>query len=232
VTKFIVLVCLIITISGCGVETSSGPDSNVEAPTNPTDDGSNSGDSGLDLIDLNPIVDDVNNPDDTNTTNPDDGNTTNPDDGSTTNPVADQANSIFDVAGAVEDKFACMIGDPNAGYTNNSLSDTSSDDRSEDDLEDGVLINSKYPLNRTDPGSTLVTVFYYDLKPQRDMVFKNIYEDHYRLSVDTAWGRNNEKVMYVMTPQNTNGYFGCYRYNFSSLTDGTFVSTKVYRNNI
>jgi hypothetical protein len=224
VRKLIVFVFVAFVLVGCGVDTSSNPQG---AGTIPVDVGNEQPDVGVDYIYRNPVVIDQST----------DGNTTNPDNNTTPGvdpdaPVADQNNSIFDVSGAVEDKFACMIGNPNAGYTNNSISDTSSDDRSGEDLEDGVLINSKFPLDRTDPSATLVSVFYYDLKPQRDAVFKNIYENRYRLSVDTAWGRNNETVMYVMTPQNIDGYFGCYRYDFSSLTDGTFSSTKVYRNNI
>lgn len=220
------LVLVIIFLNSCGVSTSSSPSEQGNTDI-PTDSNTDTTGGGLDLIDPNPVYSDTTGGGD-NTGGGDTGGGDNTDGG---DPAADQSNSVFDVSGAVLDPLACIIGDPNKGYTNNSISDTSSDDRSEDDLEYGVLINSKLPLDRASPSSMIVTLFYHNLTSQRDMEWKNIYEDDYRLSVDTAWGSNDETIMYVMTPKNSDGYYGCYRYDFSSLSNGTYTKTKVYRNN-
>jgi hypothetical protein len=218
VFNLLISLLIIVFLNSCGVDTSSSPVEKTSSDTSKDSNTDNSSGIGLDLIDPNPVTSDGNTD---NTDNTDNTGTT----------VADQSNSVFDVNGAVLDTYACLIGDSNKGYTNNIISDTSSDDRSEDDLEYGVLINSKLPLDRASPNSMIVTLFYHDLKPQLQEEWKNIIETDYRLSVDTAWGSNDETTMYVMTPKNSDGYFGCYRYDFSSLSNGTYTKTKVYRNN-
>jgi hypothetical protein len=223
---------MIIFLSSCGVNTSSSPteQSNSDTSTDSNTDNSNQVgldlEVGLDLIDPNPVYSDTNDTNDGITDNTTDNNTT---DDETV--VADQNNSSFDVSNAVLDQYACMIGDPNLGYTNNQIFDTSSDSKSEEDIEDGVLINSSFMIDRTDPESSKAILFYSDLKVQRDMVYQYVFATRYYIAVDTAWARNDKKVVYVMTPKNTDGYFGCYRYDFSLLSEGTYTSTKVYRNN-
>lgn len=220
---------MIVFLNGCGVDTSSSPSDSgsVNTTTDVVNSGVQDDLTGLDLINSNPIIDPTtSNPIDTNTT---DGNTTT--DTDTPVVIADQNNSIFDVTGAVLDSRGCMIGDSNDGFTSLAISDSSADDTSGEDISYGVLISSKYPFDRVSPERTEVALFYYTLKPQRDMTMINIYEDRYKLSVDTAWGKNDETVMYVMTPKDINDLYGCYRYEFSGIADGSFTRTKVYRNN-
>jgi hypothetical protein len=235
---------IIVFLNSCGVNTSSSPSEqgNTDVPTDSnTNDGSgdlalvdpnpvysdSDTDTGLDLIDPNPVYDGDGVIVDENST---DGTPSGGD------VVADQNKSTFDVSGAVLDEHACIVGNRNNGYTDISMKDSSADDRPNVDLSYGVMIDSELSLVREDSDSTIVTVFYNALTVQRDEKWQNIREQSlgYQLSVDTAWTRNDNNTMYVMTPKNAEGYYGCYRYYFSSPSEGTFTSTrtKVYRNNI
>jgi len=212
--RLTVIGCMMIFLSACGVDTSSSAYQSVAV--------SNTNNQvPLGLIDPNPVQDA-----NSSTSGGGSGGGTSGGDG------GDQSNSIFDVTGAVYDKYACIKGDVNDGYTNNSIADTSIDDRGVEDVEDGLLINSKYPLNQSDAATTKVTLFYYDLIASRDMSMVNIYEDFYKLSIDRGWGYNEKNTMYVMTPKDQNGLFSCYRYNVDAIIDGTYIKTKVYRNKV
>lgn len=221
--KLFVFIGLIVSISGCGVDTSSATVEtvvNVESSDNTT--------VIPDAIDPNPVYTDELNTttDDTNTTTTDDTNTT------VVVPVnVDQNNSIFDTSAAVKDQFACTIGDNNAGYTNNTIKDSSNDFLSTSDLEYGVSVTSNYPYN-ADITKTEVILYYYDLKPVRTMVVKSIFEDNYSISIDTAWANNEEPFVYVRTPKDSDDLYGCYRYDIGSIdNDGNYTVTKVYRVN-
>jgi gamma-glutamylcyclotransferase (GGCT)/AIG2-like uncharacterized protein YtfP len=226
VLNFLILPFMIVFLSACGVNTSSSPSEQVDSGTSTDSNTDNTNTTSLDLIDPNPIYSADGNNSDTDTGTDTGG------DGTDTGDSGDQSKSVFDVSGAFLDPLACKIGDVNDGFTNHAITDTSADDSAGDDVEYGVLISSKYPYDLVEPKNTEVTLFYYTLKPQRDMNMINIYEDRYKLSVDTAWGRNDKTVMYVMTPKDSNGLYGCYRYEFSNIADGSFTRTKVYRNNI
>lgn len=222
VFKLFILVFIIIFINSCGVDTASSS-TDTSSSGIVVDDGNNNDDDGdLDLIDPNPINNDTT--DDNSTGSDDDDDVTN---------GGDAINSIFDHIGAIEDKFACMIGDSNDGYTNNTIADTSFDNQGEEDVEDGIGINSRFPYDN-DILKTEVRVYYYDLKPARTMDIVSVYEADYRLDVDTGWANNDETVLYVRTPKDENDLYGCYRYELSSIdTDNTsLVGTKVYRNEI
>ncbi len=215
--KLLVSFFVIVFLCSCGVDTSS----NSVASATPIDNGTVVN-PGLDLIDPNPIYSG-----DTNSTTP--GGTT---PGGTTpggTTTTDQNSSIFDITGAIEDKFACMIGDVNDGYTNHSLTDDSIDFLGEFDIEYGIGVNSRLAYNN-DIIKTEVTVFYYDLKPTRSNKVVSTYEDQYRVDIDTGWVLNDERYVYVRTPKDQNGLFSCYRYDASSLDlNSTLARTKVYR---
>ena len=254
--KLLSLSFLIIFFSSCGVDTASSvpnvpKESNEETVPKPiiidsivieTIDGL----SDLDLINKNPIGTDLDNPDlldpnkiddqglldpngiDDNVTTPPDDNTTVPDD----DVPNDGSISDYDTEGAIEDPFACIIGDSNNGYTNNTVSDTSIDNRGIMDEEDGVGINSAMPYN-DDISKTKVIVFYYDLKPARTMEVISTYGINYRVDVDTGWASNDETVLYVQTPKDQNDLYGCYRYELNSIdVNSALASVKVYRNKI
>ena len=238
--RLFVFAFLTVWLCSCGVETSSSAtktdsgDSPIgDLPVESEDDGlenlnlidpnplgavdndTNLGD--LDLIDLNPITSD---PDTDPDTDPD----PQPDDGYSDGQIA---GSIFDTKGAILDDLACLLGE----YTNNIISDTSYDPVGAMDQEDGIGINSKYTYNDI-LTKTEVKLYYSDLKPQRTLETVNIYENNYRITVDTGWATNDDTVVYVKTPLNDDNLYGCYRYELEDIDkDSTIVTTKVYRNN-
>ena len=228
--KSFIFILIVIFVNACGVDTAS---SQTEIPEviPPSYDISNN-----DLINLNPISTDTDLPDDGNITDPDDGNITDPDDGNITDPddgnttlPNDGSISEFDIDGAIEDKYACIVGDYNNGYTNNIITDSSYDYVGKSDEEDGVTINSGIRYY-DDPLLSTVALFYYDLKPARAMDMVSVFEDGYTMYVDQAWAINDETTMYVRTPKNENDLYGCYRYDLSEIDTGVLPTrTKVYR---
>ena len=206
------LIFISIFLSSCGVDTSSSDSTSTSESTDASNGTVDDQINPINPIDPNPVV--VGSTDPTDPTDP-----------------TVQANSIFDIAGAIEDKFACIMGDYNDGYTNNIIKDTSDDYLGAIDIEDGVGISSRYPYN-TDKSKTEVALFYYDLKPRRSMDVKSFLEDNFTISIDTAWADNDETVIYVRTPENSDGLFSCYRYDAKIIdVDGEVTITKVYRLN-
>ena len=229
--KLLIFLFMIVFFNACGIDTASSEtvipveEPIIEEPVidlTPSD---------FALIDLNP-VNDVNGtipPDDNGTIPPDDNGTIPPDDNSTI--IPDDINSSFDTVDAVEDRFACIVGDINNGYTNNTIIDSSNDYTGISDEEDGVGLTSQYSYN-ADLTRTEVTVFYTDLKPARSMDVVSIFEKDYIVSIDIAWANNDETVIYVKTPKDYNDLYGCYRYELSSINNnGQYDITKVYRVN-
>lgn len=213
--KFVFACFIFLFLTACGVETSS---SNLDIKRSSSN--SDTGNTDSDNTDSDNTDSDNTDSDNTDSDNTDTGDT---------DKVTD---SIFDTGGAIEDKFACMLGDPNDGYTRNSISDTSPDPVGAFDEEYGVGVNSRFP-NHVDITRTNVTVFYYDLKPTRSMDVVGIYEDDFRISIDTGWANNDETTLYAMTPKDANNLYGCYRYDLSSIDiNSTVTGTKVYRNKI
>lgn len=223
--KFLVSFFILLSFVSCGVDTSSSSQTaNVEESTE-TDDL-----TLPPLVELNPIAD-------VNETVPDDGTidtgdgTTDPGDVVNPGDGGNQADSVFSVENAIYDKFACFLGDVNDGYTNNIIKDGSYDYLGEIDEEDGLGITSRYAFN-SDESKTEVALFYYDLLVARAMNVTSISEDTYTLSVDTAWASNERKILYVRTPVDRDGLFGCYRYDLSDIDiDKNVQAIKVYRLN-
>lgn len=217
--KIATLFLIIVFFFGCGTDTASGPGMDEPVvpgyPTTPVEDDDV---NGVDIIDSNPVIGDPGQ-------NPD---TDSPDPGAGGGTVI--TDSIFDVVGAELDPFACMVGDPNEGFTDKTLLDRSSDDRGAEDTEHGVYISSGFPYSREDPTQSEAVLYYYALKPERTMDMANIFEDDYILSFDKAWAQNDETKIYVMTPKNAQGFYGCYRYDISMIDQNQVVKTKVYRN--
>ena len=242
--RLFVFAFLTVWLCSCGVETSSSAtktdsgDSPIgDLPVESEDDGlenlnlidpnplgavdndTNLGD--LDLIDLNPI-----------TTDPDPDPDPDPDLDPSQDPSQDPGYSdsqivgnIFDTKGAILDELACLIGE----YTNNIISDTSIDPVGAMDQEDGIGINSQFTYNDV-LAKTEVKLYYSDLKPQRTLDSVNIYEDDYRITVDTGWATNDDTVIYVKTPLNKDDLYGCYRFELEGIDkDSKIVATKVYR---
>ena len=213
--KNVLILFTVLLLSACGVETSSSDvvETTVNGDTDSND--SSNSDGSTDANDSTGTNDST----DTNTsTGTDDENVT--------------IKSIFDIRDAVEDKFACILGDNNDGYTNNVVSDDSYDHADTWDEEDGIGVNSRFP-NNTDIEDTKVAVFYNDLKPARWLSDVNIYEDDFRISVDRAWANNDETIIYARTPKDENDLFWCYRYDLDAIDiNSTVVGVKVFRREI
>lgn len=244
--KLFLLSLIIIFLNSCGVDTASSSqiedDKEVSSEPIVVDTiivNTQVGLDDLDLIYKNPIDNDSNNIDildpniiEDNSTIPDNGI---PDNGIPDNGIPDVPNdgsiSFYDTEDAIEDPFACLVGQAADGFTNNSISDTSTDNRGFMDEEDGVGISSSLPYE-VDDIETKVTLFYYDLKPARTMDVISAYsaDTKYRIDVDTGWADNDEKVIYVKTPKDENNLYGCYRYDLSAIDiNSTLTSVKVYR---
>ena len=226
--KFLASVFILLSFTSCGVDTSSSTQTaKVEEST-----GTDTGTDALmppPLVELNPIADANSTVPDDGTIDPGDG-TIDPGDGTDvpTND-ANQEDSIFDITGAIEDKFACKLGDINDGFTNNIIKDDSYDYLGEIDVEDGLGITSRYAFN-SDASKTEVALYYYDLLLPRAMNVESIAEEKYTVTIDTAWAQNDNNVLYIRTPKDTNDLFACYRYDLSSIDiDGNVQVTKVYR---
>lgn len=227
--KVLVISFIVVFMSACnnelGVETSSSAIKASSATDNDDDNSDDNSDSGIIISGgslINPgFIDGAEDPDGGD--NPDGG-----DDGQ--DDTDTQKNSIFDTIGAIEDEFACLLGDVNDGFTNNIIKDNSNDYLGEIDEEDGLGITSRYPFN-SDIAKTEVALFYYDLKPSRSMDVKSFVEDKFTVSIDTAWADNEQKVMYVRTPkEGINDLYSCYRYDAQTIDrDGKVTITKVYR---
>ena len=223
--KFLASVFILLSFVSCGVDTSSSTQTaKVEETTG----------TGTDtltpppLVELNPIADANGTVPDDGTIDPDDG--TDPNDGIVPTNDANQEDSTFDITGAIEDEFACFLGDVNDGYTNNVIVDDSYDYAgSFSDEEDGVGINSGLPYyNNVE--LTEVHLFYYDLKPVRAFNKISIFEDKYTMYIDEAWSINDMTAVYVRTPRDTNGLYACYRYELADISiDNIPVRKKVYR---
>lgn len=224
--KLLTVLLLVLFFNACGVDTSSSKvDSTSSDTTEPVDtDAINDNPNyGLDVIDPNPIVGDGT---DSNTS---DNNTT---DEPVVIPNDDQNNSDFDTNNAILDQFACVIGSANLGFANNTITDDSFDYLSAVDPEDGVEVYSKV-TNYNDVSKTEVTLYYHDLKPIRTMETLSAHENKYRATFDLAWATNDKTFVYVKTPKDSSGHYGCFRYDLKNINkDSKLLATKVYSINI
>ncbi len=191
---------LIISFSGCGVETDSS-----SKTTNTTGTGGT-----LDNNDTN----------DSNTSDSDNNNGT----GSIPTITPTGSNSGFDTQDALFDKNACTL-----DATYNVISDSSFDPLSTANIENGIEINSAYPYT-ADLDATKVALFYPTLTKSLVGQFVNVYAtEYYRFAFDKAWLGNGDNTIYVRPPKGKALYYGCYRFELNSLDAGTITSTKVFR---
>lgn len=134
--------------------------------------------------------------------------------------------SIFDTSDATYDKQACLI---DSTYV--VMTDSSFDPLSTNDEENGIEISSRYDYN-ADVEETQVSIFYPELTQNKVGQSVIVYADNvdtYRFGFDQSWVGNENKTVYVMTPKGFTRYYGCYRYELSSLNGTEITSTKVYR---
>lgn len=213
------LVTLFVT--GCGVESESSADIKEESSINSTNtdtgstDNTDSTGTGDDQTDTGVDTNTTETPaTDTNTT---DGTTTNPGTDANTTVV-----SIFDTVDATLDAKACGA----TGYV--AIVDSSFDPEGYVQEQHGIEISSSYPMG-FNPALTEVKLFHPGLEHEKLGVTSNVFGVQYYFSYDHAWVNNSNTTIYIRTPLDSNGKYGCYRYEITSTVGSDITATKVYR---
>ncbi len=160
---------------------------------------------------------------DTNISTGTDINDTNSTNGSGTVVVGGSSTSGFSKIGAEQDSNACII-----NTTFKVIDDSSFDPLSAADVDNGLEIASQYDYS-VDLEATKVVLFYPSITTALLDKKVHIYEEYYRLSFDRAWASSSIANVYVRTPKDINGIYGCYRYELGSLSGDSITKTKVYR---
>jgi hypothetical protein len=206
---------LLLSFFGCGVSTSSSPDIISNSDIVSDDNSSNS--------DVNTTIDDVNTTVDGNVT---DGSGDGLNNIPTISDLFDNngIESDFDTTSATSDSVACEL---NGDYTI-AFKDSSFDPLATENIANGLELGSMLNYN-TLTEQTEVAIFAPKLT--QSLVGKriNVYGTGYWLGFDMAWVSNANKTVYIRTPKDKNGYYGCYRYVLNSSDSKAIVGTKVYR---
>jgi len=153
--------------------------------------------------------------------NTSDTNTT--DSNTSTTTVVDSTVSGFSKTDAEEDANACLISD-----IYHFIEDSSFDPNAVADATNGVDITSQYAYS-ADLEATKVVLYYPSLSTVLLSEVIHVYEENYMFSFDKAWSANTLSNVYVRTPKDIFGAYGCYRYDLSSVSGTTIQKTKVYR---
>ena len=138
--------------------------------------------------------------------------------------------SIFDKSGAIVDEQACL---ETNGYM--MISDSSLTESRQSDDDNGVSITSSYDFNY-DVYATEVQLYYTELTSQK--VYENTIlftdneyfdRDSYIFVFDQARVQNDNKTVYIRTPLDEDGLFGCYRAILDTTVANDIALTKVFR---
>ena len=230
--KLLLAILLMLSITGCGVNSSSGASNS--APT--AGDSGNNGDDSTDGGDDDNSGDgDTTDPGDT--VDPDNGDTTDPGDSGTTDP--DPADSIFDTTGdVVYDADSCNANfyrtASDASYNGGGISENGS---SFFNVEgQGLQIRSEHLVSDpADASNTWVTLFYKTFPSQSDLGLQGsttyLMDGFFFLSYDIAWSDESipgiSNTLYVQSAQTTKP--SCYRLVLDSVTGQDISVQKVYR---
>ncbi len=124
-------------------------------------------------------------------------------------------NSIFDKTDALYDTQACL----KDTYYKNTLIDTNATLTRKEDLTNGISVNSDYGA---------VTLYYPSLEVVKSNENIVIFEEKYYFSFDRAW-INTGKQIYIETPQDASGLYGCYKVKLNSDMQSEIELIQVYR---
>jgi len=229
--KFLFAIFLILSIAGCGVNSSSGTNAssyNGGNNNNGGDDGSTGGDDG-----------NITSPgDDNNTTPPgDDNNITPPDNGGT--PLPDPADSIFDTTGnVVYDANACDGNSyrvaTDASYNGDSLSENGSNFFIVDG--EGLNIRSEHVVSSpANASKTFVNLFYKTFPTKGDLGVQGtssyLHEGFFFLTYDNAWTDGSipgvDNTVYIQSASTEKPT--CNRLILNSIGEQVADLQKVYR---
>ena len=201
--KILLVLLITLSISGCGVNTSSS--------------GFDSTSNGSDTNDTN----DSNGSGDTNSSDGDNGD--NGDNGDTPSDTGDGTSDIFVTDGAVYDSKACVIDDDYGIILDSSL-DPSSTGIDGEGLEIGSFLDFSVEVDKTQ-----VAMYYPDFVLTPEGKKTSVFEDEYWFGFDNLWVFNGMNTIYVRTPKNSSGLFTCYRYKLDSVNSDDLTRVKVYR---
>ncbi len=98
------------------------------------------------------------------------------------------------------------------------------------DSGNGIGIKSLYPANTILSEST-VTLYYPSISsnPSNDSADDIIvFTDNYNILYDPAWANSTKQTIYVKTPKDSQGLYGCYRYELNSIHANDITPTKVF----
>ena len=209
--KRVALLSLVLVLmSACGTTTDSGGSSNANssgsATSNNNSSGSNSSGSGTSNGN-------------SSETNSSSGAGLNNNSSSTTD-----TGSIFDTTDAELDAKACGVFDDYKALTDSSLTP-----EGQEDGVNAIAIFSSYRFT-FNPADSEVTLYYPPLQQiKHGKPYVSVYATYYTISFDKAWISNANNTVYVKTPKNDNGKYGCYRYILNDANTSNIVATKVYR---
>ena len=214
--KRVALLSLVLVLmSGCGTTTDSGGSSNANSSGSAT---SNSNSSGSNSSGSNSSGSGTSNGN-SSETNSSSGAASNNNSSSTTD-----TGSIFDTTDAELDAKACGVFDDYKALTDSSLTP-----EGQEDGANAIAIFSSYSFT-FNPEDSKVTLYYPTLQQTKQgKPYVSVYATYYTISFDKAWASNANNTVYVKTPKNNNGKFGCYRYILNDANTSNIVATKVYR---
>jgi len=234
--KFLFAIFLILSITGCGVNSSSGANASSYDDGNNNNGGDNGSTDGDDGNITSPGDDNITSPDDGNITSPDDGNTTSPGDG---DPLPDPADSIFDTTGdVVYDANACDGNSyriaSDASYNGDSLSENGSNFF----IVDGEGLNIRSEHVESSPSNaskTFVYLFYKTFPTKGDLGVQGtssyLHEGFFFLTYDNAWTDGSipgvDNTVYVQSTQTEKPT--CNRLILNSIGEQVADLQKVYR---
>ena len=98
------------------------------------------------------------------------------------------------------------------------------------DSANGIGIKSMYPAN-TDLSESTVTLYYPSISSTPSVDASDdiiIFADNYHILYDPAWEKSTKQTIYVKTPKDSQGLYGCYRYQLNSIHTNDITPTKVF----
>jgi hypothetical protein len=131
--------------------------------------------------------------------------------------------SIFDKTDAIFDEFACV---KDTYYKNTLIDSNATEAIRESDSVNGLTLNFN---NNSGFESTNRIILYYPLLgTTKTNESVTVFQDSYYFAFDKAWA-NSGKQIYIQTPKDANGLYGCQRVKLDSNVSANIGFTKVYR---
>ncbi len=131
--------------------------------------------------------------------------------------------SIFDKTDAVFDASACI---KDTYYKNTLIDSNATEAIRASDSVNGLTLN--FNNNSGFDSANKVVLYYPLLGATKTNESVTVFQNSYYFAFDKAWA-NTGKQIYIQTPKNTNGLYGCQRAKLDSNISSEIQFTKVYR---